>query len=153
METLNEPDKETIATLCLMAAVADGRKSDEERAQIKDIARHLGGGDLTAIYYKVLAHEIPLAEVAGRLAAPKAKALAYEMALCVCEADGQLQPEERTFLDALRAALQLPAGSTRALEQQADELIAVPLASATPPPLLPAAGAGAAVDSTVDKIF
>jgi len=47
MNPLNEQEKEAVATLCLMAALADGSKSDEERAQIKDVARHMGGGDLT----------------------------------------------------------------------------------------------------------
>jgi len=130
MNPLTEREKDAVATLCLMAALADGSKSDEERAQIKDVSRHMGGGDLTAVYYKTVAHETPLAEVAGRLESPKAKMLAYEMALCVCEADGHLQREERTFLDGLRAALELAPDSTRGVEAQADALIAVPLASA-----------------------
>ena len=153
MNTLNQQEKEVVATLCLMAAVADGSKSDEERAQIKDIARHLGGGDLTAVYYKALAHEVPLAEVAGRLDSPKAKTLAYEMALCVFEADGQLQPEERAFLDALREALGLAARSVRAVEKQADALVAVPLTASTLPPVLSAAAGNAAVDPAVDKMI
>ena len=153
METLKPNDKETIATLCLMAAVADGSKSDEERSQIKDIARNLGGADLTSVYYKVLAHEVPLAEVAGRLDSPKARTLAYEMALCVCEADGKLQTEERAFLDELRAALHLPARSVSAVEKQADALVTVPLKSAAVPPILPASAGATAVDAEVDKLI
>lgn len=43
---LTQPEQEALLTLALMAAFADGSKSDVERAEVKRIAENLAAGDL-----------------------------------------------------------------------------------------------------------
>ena len=68
----------------------------------------------------------PLAQVAGQLRAPSAKALSYEMAVCVCHADGLLQEPEKRFLADLRQALQLESSSVDEHQQTVQAMIALP---------------------------
>ena len=62
--------------------------------------------------------------------------LAYEMAVCVCEADGALSPPERKFLDEVRAAFKMPAEAGREFERMAQSVASAPmgLPSARPTP-------------------
>ena len=47
----------------------------------------------------------------ARLQSPAARALAYEMAVCVCNADGAVDDPEKKFLADLHQALQLDAAT------------------------------------------
>jgi len=49
---------------------------------------------------------------------------AYEMALCVCEADGQTTAAERRFLDQLKVSLGLGNDQARAIEREVDPIVA-----------------------------
>ena len=58
---------------------------------------------------------------------PKPKLLTYEMAVCVCDADGATSPAEREFLARLAQALGLDAGAAQAFRRQADAVTGAPL--------------------------
>ncbi|MGB3069404.1 MAG: DUF533 domain-containing protein [Ottowia sp.] len=119
-----------ILTVCLLAAYADGDKHDREREQIRQVAEGLTQDqqiNLPGLYQDVLMRRVQLADVLPKLTSGEARQLAYEMALCVCEADGQTSPQEQAFLAQLREALgQTPTEFTA----QADALAAAPLAGA-----------------------
>jgi uncharacterized protein (DUF697 family) len=59
--------------------------------------------------------------------------LAYEMAVCVCNADGVVKETEKQFLADLRQTLRLDSRSTDLHEQTAQALVAQPLVSSAPP--------------------
>ena len=152
---LTQPEQEALLTLALMAAFADGSKSDVERAEVKRITESLDGGDLnpSALYQRVLLRQATLASAVAPLPAPETRQLAYEMAVCVCEADDTLNEAEQRFLAELRRELQLDDSTTAAFQQQADALTQTPLITSTaviptPPPLQ----TGSATDAEVDRM-
>ncbi|CAN7146215.1 TerB family tellurite resistance protein [Variovorax paradoxus] len=128
-----------IVSLSLLAAFVDGEKHERERAEIKRIAEGLSQADgmnLPTLYQDVLMKRVSLASVAGELKSTESKQLAYEMAVCVCDADGTQSDAERMFLADVRSSLGLDASAAQ-FSQQAEEI-----AAAVP---APAAGTGAAV--------
>lgn len=130
---MNDKEQQAILTLCLMAAFADGGKDERERAEIKRIADSLGGAgtlNISALYQDVLLKRVDLAAAAASLESPESKLLAYEMAVCVCDADGTQSEAERAFLAELRAALGLDPGQAQAYSAQAESIAAVPVAPA-----------------------
>lgn len=142
-----------ILTICLLAAYADGDKHDREREQIRQVAQGLAQDqqvNLPGLYQEVLMRRIQLADMLPKLATSEARQLAYEMAVCVCEADGQTSVQEQAFLAQLREALgQAPAE----FAAQADALAAAPLG--TPSALVPeiaAAGQAAPHPAAVDAL-
>ena len=96
---MNEQERRAVLTLCLMGAFADGLKDDAEHAQIRRIAENLGGeaGDLPALYQDVLLKRIALEPACAPLQSAESRQLAYEMAICICEADGLSNEAEREF--------------------------------------------------------
>jgi uncharacterized membrane protein YebE (DUF533 family) len=131
MNPLTQSETEAILTLCLIASFADGDKHERERAQLKQITGSLAGDgvDLTALYQEVLMRKPAVATIAARLQTPEARQLAYEMAVCVCDADDVCNGAERQFLDELRTALALPAAATQPVEAEAAALATLPVAS------------------------
>ena len=102
---LTKPEQEALLTLALMAAFADGGKSDVERAEVKRIAENLAATDLnpTALYQRVLLRQTTPADAAAPLASLEARQPAYEIAVCVCEADLILKhADEHTLRRRLR---------------------------------------------------
>ena len=145
---MNPQQSRSIVTLCLMAAFVDGDKHDREREQIKRIAEGLaqaGELNLPALYQDVLMKRSSLAELTAPLDTPASQQLAYEMAVCVCDADGSQSEAERAFLAELRSALGLDPQAAQRFDQQAEEIAAVPVATgaAAALPVAAAAGAGA----------
>lgn len=148
---MNEQEQKSILTLGLMAAFADGDKDERERGEVKRIADALAGEgaiNVAALYQDVLLRRVDLASVARSLESAESRQLAYEMAVCVCDADGVQSPAERAFLDNLRSALGLAGQQVEVHTQQAEAIAALPIAGAA----LAGAGAGAAVDEAeLDK--
>jgi uncharacterized protein (DUF697 family)/tellurite resistance protein len=131
---LNEQEQKSILTLCLMAAFADGEKHERERDEIKRVASSLAGAGSTHIavpYQDVLLKRVSLEQAAAALSTREMKQLAFEMAVCVCDADGAQSDAERAFLRELRAALALDAGQAQAYADQAEAIAAAPVAPAT----------------------
>lgn len=152
-----------ILSIALMAAFADGSKSDAERDEIRRIADALAGETgtpkLSQLYQDVLLKRVSLAQTAQTLTEPEYRQLAYEMAVCVCDADGSQSDAERRFLAELKGLLQLGSAETAAVEREADALAEVPLtatptaasagmAAAAGVPAATPAAASAAVDNT-----
>lgn len=124
-------ETKSILTLSLLAAFVDGEKHERERAEIKRIAEGLSQADgvnLPTLYQDVLMKRVSLASVAGELKSADARQLAYEMAVCVCDADGTQSEAERLFLADVRTSLGLDA-SAAGFSQQAEDIAAVPVAA------------------------
>jgi uncharacterized protein (DUF697 family) len=105
---------------------------------------------LPALYQDVLMKRTALADVLPALTTNESRNLAYEMAVCVCDADGAQSPAEQAFLAQLRAGLQLDGAAAAGFVQRADELAETPLAGAASAP--GAVGAKAAAATTVTPI-
>ena len=136
---LNEQEQKSILTLCLMAAFTDGAKHEREREEIKRVASALAGDGSThiaALYQDVLLKRVSLEQAVAALSTRETKQLAFEMAVCVCDADGAQSDAERVFLRALRAKLALDAEHAQAYTEQAETIAATPVA----PPTAAAAG-------------
>jgi len=131
MNTLSQPETESILTLCLIASFADGDKHVSEHEQFKKITESLSNEklDISGLYRKVLLNKPDIAEVAARLESPAARLLAYEMAVCVCDADDVCNAAEQKFLDELRSALALPDSTARPIEAEATALATQPITS------------------------
>ena len=124
-------ETKAIVTLSLLAAFVDGEKHERERAEIKRIAEGLSqtdGVNLPTLYQDVLMKRVSMASVAGELQSPESKQLAYEMAVCVCDADGTQSDAERMFLADLRTSLGLDASAAQ-FSRQAEDIAAVPVAA------------------------
>jgi uncharacterized protein (DUF697 family)/tellurite resistance protein len=128
-----DTSQQAVLTISLLAAFADGA-NDREREEIRRIADSLAGesgnAQLAALYQDVLLKRVDLAKAAAALSDPAHKQLAYEMAVCVCDADGIASPAEQQFLQELRTALGLDAGQAAQVVRDADAIAAAPLASA-----------------------
>ncbi|RST50684.1 YcjF family protein [Variovorax sp. MHTC-1] len=136
-----------IVTLSLLAAFVDGDKHERERAEIKRIAEGLSQADgvqLPMLYQDVLMKRVSLPAVAAELKSSESRQLAYEMAVCVCDADGTQSEAERMFLADVRTSLGLDAPAAQQFAKEAEEIAAVPLATG-------AATVSAAPAATVDN--
>ncbi len=137
---MNPEQQKSILAIALHAAFADGAKHEREREQIRRIADSLaaeaGAPDLARLYQDVLLKRVTLDAAASALADPGERQLAYEMAVCVCDADGRQSEAESRFLEGLKALLKLDAGQTAAFEREADAI--VDLSEAEPGPVVAA---------------
>ena len=130
---LTPSETQAIVTVSLLAAFADGDKHDRERAEIKRIAEGLSQADgihLPTLYQDVLMKRVTLASVVPALASNDARQLAYEMAVCVCDADGAQSAAEQAFLSELGRVLQINAPAATEFRQQAEAMASAPLAGA-----------------------
>lgn len=130
--TLTQKERDSIATICLMAAFADGKKDESERARLKKIFEDMDSGFSPALYSDVLLGKVQLTDMTLRLTNPLARMLAYEMAVGVCDADGQMGPEERSFLQRLQESLDLDMQLAQDFSADAEDLAAMPLADGLP---------------------
>jgi tellurite resistance protein/uncharacterized protein (DUF697 family) len=132
---MNQQEHRAIIAICVLAAFADGAQSEDERARIEKIVAGFSGEGLDAasVYQDVLGGKFTLANVASQLQTPASRSLAYEMAVCVCNADGAMTDSEKKFLSDLHQALQLQTSATQAHQQTALALAASPPVINAPP--------------------
>ncbi len=124
---MNPDEQKAILTLALMAAFAEGGNDETEREALKGIAASLAGEGATSLpeaYQDVLMKRVTRADAARALTTDEARQLAFEMAVCVCDADGVQSPAERAFLGELRAELGLDPGQAKAFVERAESLAA-----------------------------
>lgn len=147
---MNTVEKESILTVCLMAAFADGGKSDVERAELKRIAEAFPESDinLAALYHRVLLRQVSTVQAAQSLTSPETRQLAYEMAVCVCEADDVLNEPEKEFLAGLRRELRLDAAAASQFEHQAETLAVEAVTAPAAPPVVTAVPVAASAGTT-----
>jgi uncharacterized protein (DUF697 family)/tellurite resistance protein len=127
---MTQTETQAIVSLSLMAAFADGDKHDRERAEVKRIAEALAQSDavhLPTLVQDVLMKRMDLAGAAAALQSADARQLAYEMAVCVCDADGVQSVPEQAFLAELRSTLGLDAGRARQFTEDAQAVAAAPI--------------------------
>ncbi|MBB6092843.1 uncharacterized protein (DUF697 family)/tellurite resistance protein [Povalibacter uvarum] len=150
---MSSPEQNSILTIALLAAFADGSGDDRERAAIKGIADSLAGEhgapQLPQLYQDVLLKRVNLQKAVAGLTETAHRQLAYEMAVCVCDADGAANAQEVAFLKELRAALSLDAQQAQQVEQTAAALVAAPLTETAASPPSPAASTRS--DAELDK--
>lgn len=115
---MNPEQQHALLALALYAAFAEEAKHEREREAIRSIAESLG------------------ADTGERQ-------LVYEMAVCVCNADGRQSEAERRFLGELKALLRLDAGQAEIIDGEADIIVELTEAAA------PAVVAGAAAPCPV----
>lgn len=123
---MNPTETESILTIALMAAFADGMKGEDEREAVRRVAEALGADaafDLPRLYKEALTQELDLAKVTQPLQSLKLKQLAYEMAAGVVEADGERRASESDFLGQLSKALGLPQGVAVTANEDAGALL------------------------------
>jgi uncharacterized protein (DUF697 family)/tellurite resistance protein len=162
---MNTQEQQALLTVALLAAFADGQKADTEREAIRRLADSLGhesgGAGLVQLYQNVLLKRVSLADAVAQLVEPAYRQLAYEMAVCVCDADGRQSPTETHFLADLKNRLNLDTAQTQAFEQEESALLdaadaAIPRAApaalvAASAPLATAAPLQAGLDAELDK--
>jgi uncharacterized protein (DUF697 family)/tellurite resistance protein len=127
---MTEQEIKAVLTVSLLAAFVDGDKHEREREEIKRIAEGLAADErvhLPSLYQDVLMKRVSVASAASELRSLESKQLAYEMAVCVCDADGAQSVAEQGFLGELRNALNLPASAAAAFSGDAEAVAAVPL--------------------------
>jgi len=132
---ISTQENRAILCICILAAFADGAQDEGERARIQQIATGFADAqiDAASAYQDVLGGRITMSAAAGQLQSAAARSLAYEMAVCVCNADGTLDEPEKKFLSDLRQTLQLDTASTDAHQQTASAMAAPPLTVLPPP--------------------
>lgn len=125
---MRSEDQKAILAIALHAAFADGAKDDRERDEVRRIAESLASAspaiDLRALYQDVLLNRFGIDQAVAALGDDGLRHYAYEMALCVCEADGQTTAAERRFLDQLKMSLGLAKGQAEAIEREVDPIVA-----------------------------
>jgi len=120
---MDSSTQRAILNVMIHAALVDGQKSESERNAIRDVAESLvgqaGGAAIAGVYQDVLLKRIPLQQAISSLKVLEHRQLAYEMAVCVCDADGVQSAAEREFLASLRNVLGL-AGDDPAMRNAAE---------------------------------
>lgn len=124
---MNLQQQQSVLTIAMLAAFADGAKDDTEREEIRRIAQSLAAEgnmpDLPRLYQDVLLRRTSLESAAAALQDPTHRQLAYEMAVCVCDVDGRQTPTEREFLAHLKQTLRLGSAATAAFDQEEQALL------------------------------
>lgn len=131
MQDINQ----AILSIAVLASFADGKKAEVEREQIRSIMESLQTEgsqlDLAKLYQDVLLKRVDLATAASAIKEHSHRQLAYEMAVCVCDADGLMTAEEQRFLQTLKTHLQLDAAEAEEIARPAHEIAAASPIAAT----------------------
>jgi uncharacterized protein (DUF697 family)/tellurite resistance protein len=155
---MNSEQQRAILAIALFAAFADGNKDEGEREQIRQLADSLAGEsdstDLAKLYQDVLLKRLNLNTAAAVLQDVDQRQLAYEMAVCICDADGRQNDAEKKFLAELKIILQLNNSSSSntidQFEQDADTI--VHLSESIAPPIAAASIVTAATTATASHV-
>lgn len=153
---MNANEQRAVLNIMIHAALADGRKSEDERGAIRDAAESLvtaGGATLAGVYQDVLLKRVTLESAAAALPALEHRQLAYEMAVCVIDADGVQSEGEQAFLASLRQRLGLEADETaKAAASRADSIVAAAYAPAAYASAAAMGASGAAAAVTANSV-
>lgn len=115
-------DQNAIIAVALMAALADGHATAEEKSQLQGAMSKAGMADLDGLTSRITTGQLTLPDMAARLSGDGARREAYRMAVLVCHADGPANAAEAGFLASLQGALGLSAASASAISADAAAL-------------------------------
>ena len=123
---MNAAEQRAVLNILIHAALVDGQKADAERESIREAAESLAGAgaSLAGVYQDVLLRRVTLAQAVATLRELEHRQLAYELAVCVCEADGVRNPAEATFLEGLRNQLGLQGDAAASAHESQSAAIA-----------------------------
>ena len=144
MSTWTAREAEALATIGLLAAVADGRREASELEKLAATFESFSIAGVTSVHARVALGNASIDEEARAMTSPELRQLAWELALGVCHADGQVVERERAFLEQLRHALGLLPEAVARTSAVAAALAPLPAAAAAalaPVPAAIAAGA------------
>ena len=123
-------DRLRLLKLALLSACADAVNDVAAQSQLRRVAELLSedaGENLAITLREILLQRLTLTHVAAPLQRPELRLLAYEVAVCICNADSAHSDPEHAFLEHLRVALTLDVRTARSFEREADAIIGVPL--------------------------
>lgn len=153
---LTSAEAEAVAALALMAALADGRTGSDEREQIRSLFQTLAADTempaLSALHQRVIFRQTTPQAEAARLESAQAKQTAFEIAVCVADADGAITPGEQAFLDDLERQLGLDHAAALAFEREADSIALAPPPDDASAPLDPTDILGPAASEPMSPI-
>jgi uncharacterized protein (DUF697 family) len=149
---MQNAERDALLSIGLMAAFADGHQADAERESIRQWADNLGqpaGAPVSPrLVQDVLLKRVSLDSVVATLGDPTHRQLAYEMAVCVCDADAARSAAEAAFLAELKARLGLDSGAVQGFERDESALVAATREAA---PVAPAAAVAMANEVELDR--
>ena len=149
---MQNAERDALLSIALMAAFADGHQADAERESIRQWADNLGqvsGAPLPPrLVQDVLLKRVSLDSVVATLTDPMHRQLAYEMAVCVCDADAARSAAEAAFLAELKARLGLDGGAVQGFERDESALVAATREAAS---VAPAAAVAMANEAELDR--
>ena len=147
-------DRLALIKLALLAACADSDGDGNGQAQLRRAAESLSaaaGENLALTLRDILLRRVALETLAAPLARPELKHLAYQVAVCICNADSAHNDLEHAFLERLRVALALDVRGARSFEREADAITGVPLQP--DPSRAPLASAHPVDDALVERMI
>ncbi len=126
---MTELEQKAILSIAMMAALADGNRTEQERDEIEKLAASFAGAKLNVedIYHHVLLRKVSLPEAASQLQSADAKKAAYELALGACNVDGASNDLEKKFLAALAQSLNLASDDSNKYRQEAEGVFNLPV--------------------------
>ncbi len=158
---MNTNTQQSLLTIMVHAAMADGDKSQAERDFVRDLSLQLdeqgGAKQLAQAVQAALLGRLSASQAAVQITDPMHRQLAYEWATAVCHADGLCSPAETAFLQRLKTDLQLGAAEPEATAQtHALAVAAYAEEAAAPlqatPALTPAPSAPAVDNAAIDRM-
>ena len=136
---MEDQDRNAIIAVALMAALADGHATAEEKRELQSAMSKAGLADLDDLTMRITSGQLRLQDVAARLSGEQARREAYAMAVLVCDSDGPTNAAETGFLAGLRKALGLSEASVSEFVQKTAAVSSAagaatgPVATGTPP--------------------
>jgi len=124
---MTEQERDALLSISVMAALADGAQDAREQAELARIVATLdpaGATQVAALVQEVKAGRRTPEQAAAALTTPEARKAAFELAVGVCDADGEHGEPEGRFLERLRAALGLDAAESAAFTREAGAIVA-----------------------------
>lgn len=124
---MTNDEQKSILAVALHAAFADGINDDREREEVRRISESLVSEsatvDMPRLYQDILLKRLSIENAVACLTDPGQRHYAYEMAVCVCDADGRMTDAERRFLDKLKSLLKLDVSQTDLIEGEIDTFV------------------------------
>jgi uncharacterized membrane protein YebE (DUF533 family) len=100
--TMEAQDRDAVIAVALMAALADGHATEQEKAELRSAMSKAGTADLDTLTARITTGELRLQDLAERLPGDAARLEAYDLSFLVCNSDGSANASETSFLASLR---------------------------------------------------